>query len=251
MNKNLLLSILNFLALLATLVVNYLANALPINGKTTGELSDNFATLFKPAGYVFSIWGIIYIALLVFVIYQLLPKVRNSELINIISIYFILSCIANIAWIFAWHHERFGLSVLIMFVLLFSLIKIYTGIHTEYLDHYSSAKWTVFVPFSLYLAWICVATIANITIYLYSINWSGFGISPTVWFVLLLLVGLALGCVILRRYHDLFFILVLIWAYLGIAVQNQKIATVSTISWAASALMIILLVYSVIRFKVH
>lgn len=247
MNKKLMLSIVNFLGLLAVIIFNYLANALPINDKTTGEISDKFLTLFKPAGYVFSIWGVIYVALIVFAVYQLLPKAKNSGLVNIIGIYFIVNCVSNVAWLFAWHHEKFELSVLIMLVILYTLIKIYTNIHTAYLDQFAAAKWTVFVPFSIYFAWICVATIANITIYLYSINWSGFGISPIVWFILLLSAGLGLGFFILKRFNDVIFVFVLIWAYWGIAIQNKGNETVALIAWIACSLMILVSIIKIFK----
>jgi len=249
MNKNIVLATLNSIVFAATLIVNYLSNALPINGKTTGQISDQLPVLFKPAGYVFSIWGVIYLGLIVFVVYQFFPKARNSGLMNIIGVFFIISCLANIAWLFAWHYERFGLSVLIMLVLLYSLYKIYTGLNTQFIDNYASNKWTVFVPFSIYFAWICVATIANISIFLYTANWNGFGIAPVVWLALLLIIGLGLGFFIFKRFNDIFFIFVLVWAYWGIAVQNKGDSTVYILSLIATILMSLVLLLGLFKVK--
>jgi hypothetical protein len=156
--------LINALTLAGMLVVNALANALPLNGKNTGEISDSYPVLFTPAGYVFSIWGLIYIALIGFAVFQALPGQKTNPRINRIGGWFALSNILNMAWLFAWHWEVLWLSVVFMLGLLASLLVIYTrleiGVHarTSPLE-----QALVDFPFSLYLGWISVATIANLS----------------------------------------------------------------------------------------
>src|SRR3990172_10942580 len=113
------------ITLIATIVVNGLANALPINGQNTGEISDRFDVYFVPAGYVFSIWGLIYLGLIVFAFYQALPVQQDNPRLNRISSLFALSCLANISWLFLWHYEQFPLTLIAMFSLFALLIGIY------------------------------------------------------------------------------------------------------------------------------
>ena len=113
------------LAVVATIGVNGLANALTLNGLTTGEISDRFRVYFMPAGYVFSIWGLIYLGLILFAIYQARPAQRNNPCLERVGYLFALSCGANGAWLFLWHHEQFPLALIAMFSLLGLLIAIY------------------------------------------------------------------------------------------------------------------------------
>lgn len=203
--------------------VNYLANALPIGGITTGEASDAYANLFTPAGITFSIWGLIYLLLFVYVIYQFVSVKKKKDkkleqLIGKINGYFILSSLANIAWIFAWHYQFIGLSVLIMAVLLVSMIKIADVLRQEKLTglDYVAVK----LPFSIYFGWITVATIANITVFLVSINWNGFGLPDEVWMIIILFVGAGIGIWRMLCDRNIAYGLVIVWAYLGILYKH-------------------------------
>ncbi len=244
MKKKSILPFLNFIMLLATLVVNYLATTLPINNQTTGEISDRFEILFKPARYAFSIWGLIYLGLLLFGIYQLLPKQRTSALIDKIGLFFLLSCFANISWLLDWHYELFTLTVIVMLILLFSLIKIYLNLEIGIAKVSLREKWLVHKPFSLYLGWISVATIVNITVYLHWLNWDGFGLTPVLWFVLISMLGLALSLFIAITRKDYIFNLVILWAYIAIAVHNSDVAVINTISQISSGLAVLPLIIS-------
>ena len=179
MNKDLARQILVILAVLATITVNALANILPINGQGTGEISDRFQVYFVPAGYVFSIWGVVYLGWLAYAIYQALPAQRNNPLLRAIALPFIVNGLANSAWIFAWHYNQFGWSLLAMLVVLASLIIIYLrlGIGTQPAP--TSQRWLVNLPFSIYLGWITVATIANVTDVLYWLGWNGSPLFPS------------------------------------------------------------------------
>lgn len=211
---------------LAMVYVNYLANALPIGGVTTGEASDAYANLFTPAGITFSIWGLIYSLLGAYVVYQFIySKYNKSEkqekLLVEVNKYFILSSLANIAWIFAWHYGVIWLSVIIMLLLLACLIKLAEIIkkHSFALVDYICVK----LPFSLYFGWISVATIANITVLLVSLNWNRFGLSDVFWVILVLFVGAGVGIWRMLKDRNPAYGLVFVWAYSGILLKHVSV----------------------------
>lgn len=207
--KTKILKISTVIAYVTMVAVNYIAVLLPLGGRDTGEISDNYPNLFAPAGYAFSIWGLIYTLLGIYVIYQFWCK--NEALIQRVNQIFIVNALFNASWLFAWHYDLIGISVLIMLGLLITLIKIADIFRTNALN--SKEKWLVRLPFSIYFGWITVATIANITIFLVSIGWNGFGLSESLWTVLVLLIGTLIGS--WRMLKDRFFPygLVLLWAY--------------------------------------
>jgi benzodiazapine receptor len=235
MNKKIVFPILNLLATLAVIAFNGLAVSLPLNGISTGEISDMFDVYFVPAGYVFSIWGLIYLALLAFSIYQLLPAQRENPRIQRINILYIVSSIANIGWLIAWHYLSFAVSLVIMLVLLVSLILIYLQLGTG--RSKVSGMETLFlrIPFSLYLGWISVATIANVTDVLYFYQWSGWGISPIAWAMIMLVVGGVLAAIMSFSRRDIIYNLVFVWAYIGIAVKQADVYPVVITSLAVAA----------------
>lgn len=189
--------------------INYLAVLLPLGGRSTGQISDNYLNLFAPAGYAFSIWGIIYILLGIYVIYQL--KRDEDELVAKINRIFIINALLNASWIFAWHYDLIWLSVIIMAGLLITLIRIADIFRNLVI----TPKETRFVrlPFSVYFGWITVATIANITVFLVYLGWNGFGLPESFWTVVVLLIGALIGS--WRMLQDRFspYGIVLIWAY--------------------------------------
>lgn len=193
--------------------VNYLANALPINGIRTGEVSDKYSNLFTPAGIAFSIWGLVYLLLGIYSIYQF--KTNNFKKINIL---FSLTSVSNILWVIAWHYDLIFVSVLIMLILLVLLIKIADVINK--VDLTAKEKFIVRLPFSIYFGWITVATIANITVFLVSINWDGFGLSPELWTSIILIVGALIS--VLRSWYDknIPYVLVPVWAYFFIFTKH-------------------------------
>ena len=203
--------------------VNFLANSLPINNRSTGAISDAYPNLFAPAGLTFSIWGLIYLLLAGYVLYQFISfgKERGQKkegLLKKINIFFIATSIANISWIFAWHYDFIGLSVLIMAVLLILLIKIADILRVEKMT--SLEKLFISTPFSVYFGWITVAAIANITVFLVSINWNGFGIADFIWTSIILVVGSLIGILRMRKDKNIAYGFVLIWAYLGILLKH-------------------------------
>jgi hypothetical protein len=225
MNKNNIIKIFVAVSYLAMIVVNALANALPINGMTTGDISNKYSNLFAPAAIAFSIWGLIYLLLAAYILYQfgLFQKdkeLKRNELFNKIGIYFIISSLANISWIFSWHYNIIWLSVIFMLLLLFCLIKIADILKQEKF----SFRDKVFIqtPFSVYFGWITVATIANITTFLVSIKWNGFGMSDSFWTVLILIIGATIGIIRILKDKDMIYGLVFIWAYIGILIKHTS-----------------------------
>lgn len=224
------LSTLNMLGFLGVVIINGLANALPINNNTTGELSDQYPNLFVPTGLTFSIWGVIYVLLAIFAIYQLIILIRkdtqNSSFIEKIGLLFFGSCVANIGWIFAWHYEIVSLSLVFMLLLLGCLIAIYVRLGIGKWDSSKTERYLVHLPFSVYLGWITIATIANVTALLVDINWNTFGLGEPFWTVLVIVVGIAITLATLFTRNDIFYCLVVDWALLGILIKRLSIDTV-------------------------
>jgi hypothetical protein len=214
----------NLVAFLATITVNALANALPINGKTTGELSALYPNLFVPAGMTFSIWGLIYLLLAVFIVYQLVTAGQNAAgFLQKIGPLFVLASAANICWIFLWHHQRVAASLVAMLVLLASLLALYLRLGIGA----SASSWRerllVHLPFSIYLGWITVATIANVTVLLVHVGWDRFGASEELWTIIVLVIAAAITLAVLFTRSDLFYALVIIWAFLGILLKRLAV----------------------------
>jgi len=234
--------ILNVVSLLATITVNALANILPINNLQTGAVSDSFGALFTPAGYVFAIWGVIYLTLAVFAVYQVLPAQKDNARLDRVGIWFILANLFNGGWIFAWHYLEFPISMLLMLGLLVSLIVIYLRLGIGKTKVSLNERWLVDMPFSIYLGWISVATIANASVVLLDLNWDGFGLSETIWTVIVLVVGVILGLIMTLKRSEVFYTLVLIWAFIGITQNGSGDNVIATTAWAGSAILAIFLV---------
>lgn len=228
--------VINVVATLLVLVVNGLANSLPINGQTSGEISDRFQVYFVPAGYVFSIWGLIYLALIGFTIYQALPSQRENPRLRSIGYLYALSCVANAAWLFLWHYEIFVLTIVVMVALLLLLIAIYLRLGIGHSRAPAAETWLVRVPFSIYLGWITVATVANVTSLLDYLNWSGWGISPEAWAVIMLVAAAAIASAVSLTRGDIAYILVIVWAYVGIAVKH---AATPVVAWTAIVMAVV------------
>lgn len=220
--KNIYLKIIAGLFYVAMVIVNFLANSLPINNRSTGVISDAYPNLFAPAGLTFSIWGLIYLLLGGYVIYQFVKSSQKREgLFKKINPWFIVTSMANIAWIFAWHYDYIGLSVLIMLTLLVSLIKMADIIRVERFT--ALEKLFVWAPFSIYFGWITVATIANITVFLVSLGWNGFEVADFIWTSIILLVGTLIGILRMTKDKNVAYGLVFVWAYLGILIKHLSV----------------------------
>lgn len=212
----------NIIVYVVTIAVNSLAGSTTLlNGRTTAAVSDAYPTLVTPAGYVFSIWGVIYLLLLAFVIYQVLPSQRDKPYQKQIGALFILSSLFNVVWLFLWQYDYIALSVIVMFALLATLIAIYVRLGIGKTKAPLTERLLIRLPFSVYLGWITIATIANVSAALVSVNWDGFGLSPQTWAILVLAVAAIIAVAVIVTRKDVAYSLVLIWALAGIAVKQS------------------------------
>jgi hypothetical protein len=221
-NKDNVRQIVVVVATVAVLVVNTLANALPINGLTQAEIADRFDVLFVPAGYAFSIWGLIYLGLIAYTVYQALPSQRDNPLLRDIGYLYVVSCLGNISWIFLWHYLLFVPSTVAIFVLFFALLIIYLRLDVGRRRFRGAQRWLVRVPFSIYFAWLTVASIANVTVALDYAGWDGWGVAPTAWAVIMIVVAGLVTVVMNLTRRDVAYALVLVWALIGIAVEQWQ-----------------------------
>jgi hypothetical protein len=251
--KRIILSVLNLLAFLATITVNGLANALPLGGRTTGEISDQFPNLFVPAGFTFSIWGVIYILLALFVFYQLVVAFKRQEdtamaSIDRITWLFLAASAGNCGWLFTWHFGLVGLSLIALVGLSAALIAIYLRVDIRQREMVGRTKLFVAIPFSVYLGWVTVATIANVTALLVHLEWNRFGLSEEFWTIAVLVVGIIIALLTLFSRQDLYYCLVIEWAYFGILMKRIRVDTVPrtgilvTVSVCMGVLLIALIV---------
>ncbi len=245
MPGKIILQVLNILGFLFMVAVNYAANALPLNNISTGEVSDLYPNLFTPAGFTFSIWGLIYLLLLGFSIYQSrdLFSAGKQEMpfLNKIGYLFFISGILNSAWIFAWHYLQIQLSMVIMILLLLVLIKIYLNLDIGRQTVSSAESFWVHLPFRVYLGWIIIATVANASTLLVDLGWERFGLSEVFWTIIVIGTAAVITIAFLKLRQDLAIGLVTIWALLGIVVNRvteEPIETAVVISAMAAVIVI-------------
>ena len=230
----------NLAAFVLVVVLNVMSNALPINGQTMPEISAKYPSLFTPAGFTFSIWGVIYLALLLFVIYQALPSQRSNEKIAGISRLFQVNCVANASWIVAWHYDLLTISLLIMLVMLVTLILIYRALLGAVEQASITQHLLLHFPFSLYTGWITLATIANISTVQTGNGWDNIGLTAISWTLLKLALAGAIGAAVVLRYGDVVFVLVVAWAAYGISVMQSATPAVSGGALTLSLLALLL-----------
>jgi hypothetical protein len=202
----------NTISFVVMIAVNSLANILPINGKSTGELSDQYPNLFVPAGITFSIWGVIYLLLLSVMVVQFFLRYR--ETIQAQGWNITLNFCLNALWIIAWHYEQVALSLVIMLALLGTLVRINSKLSRV-------AGWFMPLAFGVYLGWICLATIANVTALLVSLSWDGFGINESAWAISIIGVGAAIASLVIYKLANPFLALALVWGFYGIVLKRQ------------------------------
>ncbi|MFW6048704.1 MAG: TspO/MBR family protein [Candidatus Bipolaricaulota bacterium] len=209
----------NVLAFIFMVVMNFLANYLPLNNITTAEISDRYYNVFTPAGFTFIIWGVIYIALALLVIYLVWGAIKGKEgpiqTTFDIGWYFAVSSVLNGVWIFTWHYDLIVLSLVVMVALLLSLILLYRRLRNGEVGGSG-----YLLPFSIYLGWISVATIANVATLTVKFDWGGFGLSQEFWFSVVLVVIIALAAYMILKIRDSVYGLVILWALAGITVAR-------------------------------
>lgn len=226
-------------AVLATIAINLLANIIPYNGLTTGEVSDQFQVFFVPAGYVFSIWGLIYLGLFAQVIGLWKAPVKLRPVLHQFMIWLIINLIANSSWLFLWHYGHFGWSVLVMLVILISLIMMSELLWKHRSDLTRQQYRLLYYPTSIYLGWICAATVANITDYLSLLGWHGYPFDGITWACTMLLIVGAIAWLELRYREDWIIPLVVAWTSVGIAIKFQSYSSLPLIALIVAGLMLV------------
>jgi len=255
MNNKKFLQWANLVSFIATVIINYAATGLELGGYNTGELSDLIPNLFVPIGLTFSVWAVIYFFLVGFSLYQagdLFKSEKNEDLyLNKIGYYFILSNIANSVWIFTWHFRLVPLSFVFMIIILISLIMIYLKLGIGKTEIKRSENVWVHAPFSIYLGWITVATIANATALLVVLGVPSFGLIPEILTIIVIVVAVLITFAMLFLRKDWVYSLVIIWAVLGIYLKqiavNSTIATTALVSTILVALGVIYTAFKLIK----
>lgn len=237
------LQITNGIAFVSTVFINYLSNTGLINNATIGDVSDNLNSLFTPAGYAFSIWGLIYLLLLGFVIFQgrsLFVKVKNDDFVLKTGWWFVVSCIANSAWVFAWLYGYTGLSCVFIFLILISLLKIVINNRLQLDDVPLKKLMFLYWPFTIYSGWVTVASIANISSYLIKNNWDGFGISAVTWTIVMIVIATLINLIVTWTRNMRAFAFVGAWALIAIGVANSNYQDLIVYTAYSSALILII-----------
>jgi len=253
--KPLYAGILNLFGFALVLTMNALANILPINGYNTGQVSAFYPNYFVPAGFTFSIWGIIYLLLMGYVICSLLSPLPSfpenaRKLIVKTSPYFLVTCVLNASWIVAWHYLYLGLSLFIMLAFLVTLIALFLVINKSKFELRPFYRFWIYHPFVVYLGWISVATIANFTALFVGVGWQGEPFAATTWSIVLITIALLLGIILVGVKKEPAYGFVLGWAFFGIYSSQLKDAPmVGYTAAVASSFILALAITILIKFK--
>ncbi len=225
------------ISILATIAFNALSQILPLMGRTAGDISDAYPVPFTPAGYVFSIWSVIYVGLIAYAIWQARPAQWTNPHLQQAAPWVLLSGALNVAWLVAWHALAFVPSLVIIVLLLASVARVYALARRA--AHGSTAG-TVFarLPFAVYVGWLSVATIANASVLGWSLGWQGAPWSAETWTVIMILIATVLGLAFLRFDRNVPYVAVLIWAFIGIAVAVGFPSLVASVAVTVVALLL-------------
>jgi hypothetical protein len=245
-SMNLVRQIAVFVAAFATILFAILANVLPLNGVTTAELGAQFDVLFVPAPYAsYVVWTVIYVGLAAYAIYQVRPAVRNDERLRSLDFPFLLSSVAIIEWLLLWHFQHTVAAAIVSLVALGAVVTIYRRLRTEWTTASMARRWFVHRPFSVYLGFMTIGAMANIGFKLEVVGWTGFGLSDATWFMLGVLFVLGVAGVVMRLRRDVAYLLTLMWAFIGIAVERAGEPIVSPVAWTATAILALMVALSV------
>ncbi len=245
------LPIATLIAILATLSVNILSNFFPPQGLNIGEIANTIlkGVLITPANYAFAIWGLIYLGLIAYGIYQLRPNQHGDANIRRVDCLLIVACIAQIAWVYLFTLRLFWLSVVAMLAILLPLIGAYLQLGIGKVRVSREYTWLAQMPFSIYLGWISVATIVNIASALYISSWDGWGISAVGWTAIMLIVGAVIAAIVAVQRADIAFTLVFVWALVAIAIRQLNTPLIWITALAAAIVLSVLLGFSKMRHK--
>lgn len=245
--SNIMLKTLNAAAVLLTIFVNFLANYLPINGLNTGEVSANYENPFTPAGFTFSIWGVIYLLLIIFAVYQFTGRGKIKEKFST-GPYLIAASAANVSWIFLWHYQYIYLSMFVILLLPISLFPLFKKVNN--FDNYSTAEYiSIKLPFSIYTAWVTIAALANfmVTLVYFKQNWPDKFL--VIAAVIAILLGLYITIKIIDRFKDTAFSIVVVWAYFGIISAQLSLRKPEYIIIITAGLSILIIIFKIISKK--
>ncbi|OLP15519.1 hypothetical protein BST81_25795 [Leptolyngbya sp. 'hensonii'] len=223
-NADRLRQIITLAAILGSIAINTLSNFFPLNGVNIGVLSNTlFASVqIIPANYAFAIWGLIYLGLIAFGFYQLQPTQRQNPGLQRSSYLLVFACLAQCAWIYLFLARLFPLSIIAMLGILLPLMGMHQrlGIGQQHVSR--QERWLIHIPISIYLGWITVATVVNVAIALYSLNWNGWGITPPVWTVIMMMISAAIATLVAVQRHNIAYTLVIVWALIAIAIRQMN-----------------------------
>lgn len=240
----------NIIAFVGIIVVNALANILPINNQTTGALSDKYPNLFTPAAVTFAVWGVIYLLLALFILYQsglFTPGTKSHiEAVQRIGPWFVFSCIGNIVWIFLWHYMLVGLSLIAMLLILVSLIVMQLKVNKPNLG--AGERWFCQIPISVYFGWITVATVANVTAVLVDAGWGQFGMSEAFWTMIMIGIAALISLIHILYKKDVAFGVVILWAFAGIFTKHMTAfdATYPGVLWTLGVMAALVVIVSIV-----
>ncbi|MCL6751346.1 tryptophan-rich sensory protein [Nostoc sp. CCCryo 231-06] len=210
-------------AIFGAFAINVVSNVFPLNGLSIGEISN---TLFKnvliiPANYAFAIWGLIYVGLFAFGVYQALPNQRDEPDLRKTGYLLVIACVAQSIWVYLFLSRLFALSIIAMLLILLPLIAVYVQLEIGKSRVPRLKKWCIHFPVSIYLGWISVATIVNVACALYFQGWNGWEISAEIWTLIMLLIATALAAVIVIQRRDIAYTGVTLWALVAIALKHS------------------------------
>ncbi|MBK0381765.1 hypothetical protein I5M32_02230 [Pedobacter sp. SD-b] len=223
------LAILNLVFFVIAFTVSNLSQLKIFGGVTNADISDKYATVFTPAGITFAIWGLIYLSLFGFTIYHLIKAYKDnvhseaSQAILKIGNLFIINNIATTFWVFAFTYEYLLVSMILIIIQLITLLMIFIKLNLFDIDKSFYNKLFTQFPLSIYFAWLCVANVANISLYLTSIGWSGFGIPESLWAQIMIIVIALVSFFIVVFKRNVFFGLVAVWSVYGIRIKRVQI----------------------------
>ena len=240
----------NLIAILAAFLINVYVNISPPGGKTIGEISNTVFedVLIIPASYAFAIWGLIYLGLISFGIYQVLPAQKYHNVLRRCGYFLVGASVAQIIWVFLFQYQLFTVSVLAMLGILGCLICLYLKLGISYEKVSKKDKWLVHYPISIYFGWISVATIVNVACALHNLGWNSTAEVATIWTVIMLIIGAVIAAVINIQKQDIAYTLVFIWALVAIAMRHLDTQIISIFSGILALGLVILVLLKIRNF---
>jgi TspO/MBR family len=240
-DPDLLRQVTTFVAIVGSILVNTFSNFFPLNGVNIGDLSNTLfsAVQVTPANYAFAIWGLIYLGLIAFAIYQMQPTQRHNPRLQRSGYWLAFACVSQCVWIYLFLDRLFLASIVAMFGILLSLICTYQSLGIGQQNVPRQERWFIHIPISIYLGWITVASVVNIAIALYSINWNGWGMPSTLWTIMMMIVSASIAALMTIQRHDTAYRLVIVWALVAIAIRQIDMPLIA-MTGAVLAIVLIL-----------